>query len=149
MRFTIQRRLAADVIGCGLKRVWFDEERLDEIKEAITKADIKRLVSDGAIREKPKRNTSKARARKIKEQKKKGRRKGHGSRKGKKTARTGKKEVWVAKIRVQRNFLKNLRDKELIDKNTYRELFMKSKGGFFRSKRHMKLYLEDNELIKK
>ncbi len=146
---TLQKRLAADILDVGLKRVWFDETRLDEITKTITKADIKKLISDGAIREKPIQSISKFRARKIKDQKRKGRQKGHGSRKGKKTARTGKKELWVQKVRVQRNFLKDLKEKKLLEQKDYKEIKMKIKGGFFRSKRHIKLFVDDKEMIKK
>jgi len=149
MIFTIQRRLASAVMGCGKKRVWFDETRLEEIKESITKADVRRLVADGAVREKPENSNSKARIRKSKDQKRKGRQKGHGRRKGKKTAREGKKELWVKRIRVQRKLLKTLKENGLIELKVYRNLSRKAKGGFFRSKRHIKLYAEDNELIKK
>tara|TARA_Y100000034_G_scaffold133672_1_gene199823 strand:+ start:455 stop:901 length:447 start_codon:yes stop_codon:yes gene_type:complete len=148
MVYSLQKRLAADIMDVGLKRVWFDETRLEEITKTITKADIKRLIADGAIREKPEKSISKFRIRKAKEQKKKGRQKGHGSRKGKKTARSGKKELWVAKIRVQRTFLKELKEKKILNQENYRNLMRKAKGGFFRSKRHIKLFMEDRELTK-
>jgi len=45
--------------------------------------------------------------------------------------------------------LKDLRDKDLVTKKDYHELYLKSKGGFFRSKRHIKLYLEEHRLIKR
>ena len=34
MDLSTKRRIAADVMGIGKKRVWFDNERLDEVKEA-------------------------------------------------------------------------------------------------------------------
>ena len=81
--------------------------------------------------------------------KRKGKRTGAGSRKGKKTARLSKKDAWMNKVRLQRKFLKELRDKELITKSDYHSLYQKSKGGFFRSKRHIKLYIDEHRLIKK
>ncbi len=53
MKLTVQKRLAASLFKCSEKRVWFDEDRLADIKEAITKNDIKALISQGAIRLKP------------------------------------------------------------------------------------------------
>ena len=41
--------LAAKTLGVGLGRIIFNNERLAEIKEAITKQDIKDLYRDGAI----------------------------------------------------------------------------------------------------
>jgi large subunit ribosomal protein L19e len=148
-KLKLQKRLAASIIGCSEKRIVFDTDRLEDIKEAITKLDIRALISDGTIKAKPVKGVSKVRARKTALQKRKGKRKGSGSKKGKKTARLPKKQAWVKKIRIQRQFLKSLRDKELITKSSYHSLYQKSKGGFFRSKRHIKLYLEEHNLIKK
>lgn len=144
-----QKRLAAQILKCSPKRVWFDPNRLDEIKEGITKFDIRNLVKDNAIKEKPVRATSRSGARRRILQKRKGRRKGSGSRKGKRTARLPKKKGWMNKIRLMRRFLKELRDKGLITKRDYRALYLKAKGGFFRSKRHIKLYIEEQGMFKK
>jgi large subunit ribosomal protein L19e len=97
---------------------------------------------------KPKRGSSKVRHRKKLKQKRKGRRSGEGSRKGKKTSRFPRKKEWMLTVRIQRGFIKKLRDKKLIDSATYRNLYRKAKGGFFRSKRHIKLYIGEQNLIK-
>ena len=144
----VQRRLAAQILKCGEHRIRFDPGRLDEIKEAITKADIRSLINNGHISKKRLLNTSRFWARKRKEQKKHGRQKGFGSRKGKKTARTPSKRTWINKIRLQRNFIKHLRNHKMITSTDYRELYMKSKGGFFRSIRHLKLYTHERGLVK-
>jgi large subunit ribosomal protein L19e len=144
-----QKRLAAQILNCSEKRIMLDKERLEDIKEAITKADIRSLVKDGAIKRKPVKGISKVRTRKRKGQKRRGQRRGLGKRKGKSTARLPKKKAWMNKIRIQRRFLKELREKGLIKKSTYRELYSKASGGFFRSKRHLKLYITDNKLVLK
>jgi large subunit ribosomal protein L19e len=149
MQLKVQKRLAAEIIGCSQKRVWFDETKLDDIKEAITKADIRSLINKGVIQEKPENKTSRGRIRKSKIQKSKGRQRGVGSRKGKSTARLSKKDAWMGRIRVQIEFLRSLKDKALVSKSDYSKLYMKCKGGFFRSKRHIKLYLEENDLLSK
>ncbi|MBN1386762.1 50S ribosomal protein L19e [Candidatus Woesearchaeota archaeon] len=149
MKLKLQKKLAADVMDCSPKRVWFDEGRLEEIKEAITKADIRRLVKDRAIGEKPIRGISRARANKIKIQKSKGRQKGHGSRKGKKGARLPRKEAWMFKIRKQRDFLMRVKLSGKVSVKDYRLLYLKAKGGFFRSLRHMKLYIDEHGMFKK
>ena len=51
------------------------------------------------------------------------------------------------KIRNLREFLKELKSKELIDNKNYRELYLKAKGGFFRNKRHLKTYVNERGLI--
>ena len=142
MKLNTQKKIAASVLGCSKNRVVLDVERLEEIKEAITKTDIRSLIKDGAIKEKPIKGTSKSRARKIKTQKRKGQKAGSGSRKGKATARKPKKEAWMSKIRIQRKFIKELKDKGIVDTKQHSELRSKSKGGFFRSKRHIKIFLD-------
>jgi large subunit ribosomal protein L19e len=149
MRLTLQRRLAAQIFTCSPKRVWFDDEKINEIKEAITKEDIKDLIREGAIRAKPIKSISRGRARKIHTQKTGGKRKGHGSRKGRAGARLPRKESWMLKIRVQRKFLQELKAHESVTIEDYHDLYKKSKGGFFRSTRHMKLYMEEHGLFKK
>lgn len=149
MKLNTQKRIAAQILKCSKNRVKFDEERAEDIKEAITKADIRALIIDKAISRKKKKGISRVRARKRQLQRKKGKQKGHGSRKGKKTARLPKKKDWMNRVRLQRTFLKDLKDKKLIDNKTFRDLYKKSKGGFFRSKRHIKIYLEEHDLIKK
>lgn len=149
MELKVQKRLAAQILKCSRKRIWFDETRLDEIKEAITKEDIRDLISNGAIQIKHQRSHSRGRSRLIQIQKRKGKRKGHGSRKGRKTARSPKKEAWVNRIRSQRKLLKRLRKGNKISKRDYHELYRKCKGGFFRSTRHIKVYIEERGFIKK
>lgn len=143
----VQRRLAAQILKCGKNRIRFDPEKLDEIKDAITKVDIKTLIGREVISKKRVLNTSGFWVRRKKMQKKKGRQKGVGSRKGKKTARSIPKSAWMNKIRLQRGFIKSLRTGGLITSTVYHELYAKSKGGFFRSLRHLKLYTTERGFI--
>ncbi len=94
-----QRRIAAELLKCGENRIWIDPERIEDVAAAITREDIKRLIHDGVIKKKPIKGQSRARARAFQEARKKGRHRGPGSKKGKKTARMGKKEVWMMTIR--------------------------------------------------
>ena len=145
----IQKRLASQILKASPKRIKFDNQRLADINEAITKTDIRQLVSDKAITKIQKKGVSRGRARKIKTQKSKGLRKGPGSKQGKTTARQPRKQTWMNKIRSQRTFIQELKLKELITNKTFRELYLKTKGGFFRSTRHIKIYLEDKKLFNK
>lgn len=147
MKLHVQKRLAASVLKRSKKKVSIDNSRLDDVKEAITRFDIKSLVKDGAIKVKAVKGPSRVRIKKSNEQKKKGRRSGHGSRKGKATARLSKKDAWMTKIRTQREFLLELKANGLVENKVYRDLYNKTKGGYFRSKRHIKLYLEEHSLF--
>jgi large subunit ribosomal protein L19e len=147
MKLDKQKKLAAKVFGVGKKRVTFDEDKLSEIKEAITRSDIRSLRVLKAIKKNQKNSVSRVRARKVLKQKRKGRKTGPGSREGKKTARLGRKRSWINKIRIQRSFAKELRDKKLISLSNYRLVYRRIKGGYFRSKGHIKTYLTDNRLF--
>ena len=148
MKLDKQKKLAAQVLKAGHKRIKFSPDRLSDIKEAITKGDIRALVISKAIKSNQKKSTSRSRARKLLNQKRKGRRQGKGSREGKKTARLSKKRKWINKVRIQRKFVKDLRNKKKISLPTYGPIYRKIKGGFFRSKNHIKTYLTENKLFK-
>ena len=145
----MQKRIAAHLLDVGKEKVWFNPEKLAEIKEAITKGDIRGLIAQKIILAKPVVSTSRARIRKRQIQKRKGLRKGHGKRKGTQKARLAKKETWMLKIRAQRNLLKELKENGNITKKIFRDFYIKSKGGFFRSRRHIKLYLDEKGLYTK
>ncbi len=149
MMLKTQKRIAADVLKCSPKKLVFDTERLSEIKEAITKQDIKALISDGAIKRVRSNEQSRSRARIRASQRAKGRQRGHGSRKGSAAARLPGKLKWIGKIRLQRDFLRQMRESQAITRQTYRDLYMKSKGGFFRSRRHIELYIREHGLGQK
>ncbi|MEM2920693.1 MAG: 50S ribosomal protein L19e [Candidatus Bathyarchaeia archaeon] len=135
------KRLAADMMSVGLSRVWIDPERLEDVESAVTRGDVRRLISEGVIRKRPPSNPSKGRLRLKLMAKKKGRRSGPGSRKGTRRGGVG----WVEKVRAQRKLLKDLRDKGEISRSVYRELYYKVKGGVFASKRAL---LEQVESLK-
>lgn len=142
----LQKKLASEILKCGPGRIVLNPQKLNEIKEAITRFDVKRLINQGLITKKQKQGISKSRSRKTQEQKKKGRRKGQGSRKGTKNARENKKRSWINHVRKQRKLLKYLKEKQIINNENYKLLYYKSKGGFFRSIRHLKIYIKENNL---
>jgi large subunit ribosomal protein L19e len=148
MKSKIQKKLAARIGKRSTKRTKLVPERLEEIKEAITRADVRGLIKDGAIILETEKGVSRGRAKKNRLQKSKGRQKGQGTRKGKANARYSSKKKWMSKIRLQREFLKELKDNNKLTQETYKQLYMKSKGGFFRSKRHIKLYITEHQLVK-
>ena len=149
MTLKSQKRLAAQIMKASKKRIKLDYTKLDEIKEAITKSDIRGLIKDKVIKVKQKKGVSRVRARKRQIQKRKGRKKGPGRKKAKINAKISKKRRWINKIRIQRKFLNELKDKNIISNKTFRTLYLKSKGGFFRNKRHIKVYINENSLILK
>ena len=139
-----QKRLAADVLGVGERRVWLDPDEADEIAEAITREDIRELVDEGIIKAKGTQNNSRGRARERSKKRSYGHKKGHGKRKGKAGAREARKDSWVSRIRAQRKRLKELREDGTIDRTQYRELYNKASGGEFDSVDRLEAYARNN-----
>ncbi|WP_048149443.1 50S ribosomal protein L19e [Palaeococcus ferrophilus] len=144
-----QRRIAAELLKCGENRVWFDPERLEDISAAITREDIRRLIDEGVIKKKPMKGQNRYRTKVKLEAKKKGRHRGPGSRKGKKTARMGKKERWIMTIRALRKELRKLKAEGKLDAHTYRNLYIRAKGGQFKSKHQLYLFMEERGILKR
>ena len=143
-----QRRMAASILKCGGNRVWMDSDRTDEIAKAVTRADVKILINGGAIKSKQIQGISRGRKKFNQKQKEKGRRKGHGSRKGAKYARLPRKERWMRTIRPIRTYLRQLRDDKSIERSVYRKYYRKAKGGEFRSKHHLRTRLTSDGFLK-
>ncbi len=133
------RRLAADILKVGESRVWIDPSNLDKVENAITREDVRRLIKEGVIRKEPPTTPSRGRWRIRHEQRKKGRRRGPGRRKG---PWISDKELWMARVRAQRKFLKLAKERGLIDARTYRRLRALVKGGFFKSVSQLKEHVK-------
>lgn len=149
MKLTAQRRIAAYLLSCSPHSIRFENTKAADIKEAITKFDIWALIKQGAIRAVPISGTSRGRARARHIQKLSGRRRGHGSRKGASGARDPPKRRWMNQIRTQRELLKSLKRDGTITPKNFRAAYTKAKGGFFRSRRHIKIYLDEHKLTKR
>jgi len=140
--------MASSILKCGENRVWMDSDRTDEIAKAVTRGDIRILINGGAIKSKQIQGISRGRKKFNQKQKDKGRRKGHGSRKGAKYARLPRKERWIRTIRPIRTYLRQLRDDKTIEKNVYRKYYRKAKGGEFRSKHHLRTRMTSDGFLK-
>jgi len=138
----IQKRLAANIMGCSPKHIRI-RATPEEIKNAIRKADVRALIKQGKIERTPSKSNSRGRIRKRDAQKAKGRQRGHGTRKGTAHARSDTKENWKRMVRLQRKTLRTLRATKIVDSKQYRTLYTKIRGGFFRSKRHLLLYVKE------
>lgn len=133
-----QRRIAAEVLKCGVNRVWFDPEKQTEIEAAISRADMRSLVEQGFVSARQKNGVSRGRARLLEEKRAYGHCKGPGRRKGASGARSPSKRQWIQKIRAIRRSLRDMREAGDIDPHLYRVLYRKAAGGQFRSVAHMK-----------
>lgn len=137
----LQRRMAAKVLKVGKDKVWMDPKKREDISKAITRADVRRLILKGSIKKKsgkiPKPKEARAK------------RKGHGSRKGPKHSVVKSKRKWINTIRPLRRELVEMKSSGRIDGATYQRMRSLAKGGMFRSRSHLRLYLEQHGLLKK
>lgn len=132
-----KRELVARILGIGANRVRFEPDKLDDIADSITREDLRSLVRRGTIWTTRVKGTSRGRARtKQAIRKKSGL--GPGSKKGKKTARMGKKSAYVRKIRSMRHHLKVLKDRNEINRQIYWSIYKKINGSQVRSVSHLR-----------
>lgn len=133
MNLAKKKQLAAKVLKVGKGRIILDETRLNEIKEAITKQDMRGLYKSGAIKIKEKKGRRKREKRKI--------RRGEG--KVKKRVK-GRKQGYVRMTRKLRSYIKELKKQKRIDNKNYRELREKIATRIFTSKAQLKEFLKES-----
>lgn len=146
MNLRSQKQLAARILKCGIGRVRVKSEK--EVQEAITREDIRNLIKKGLIWKVQKKGQKRDMLRKRLSQKGRGRGRGFGSRKGKAGARKPGKREWIKAIRSVRKSLKGLKESGMIGGRAYRKLYLMAKGGTFKSRRHLLIYLKEHELLK-
>ncbi len=137
---SFQKRLAAKVLKVGVSRVWLDPAKIKDVRNAITRTDIRKLINKGSVKALPE---------KLHMKKERRRKKGIGRRKGRKFAIVTAKRRWIRVVRPLRHMLSELKDSNKIDNTTYKKMRSQIKGGMFRSKHHLRIYLEQHDLIKK
>jgi len=126
-----KKRLASRTLNVGKERIVFLASRLKEIKEAITKQDIRDLKKEGAI------IVKEIKGRKKK--KKLSKRKGFGKIKKKVNKR---KEKYVIMTRKLRKYVTEMKKKGNISREEFYDVRKKIRNKAFRSKNHLKEYLE-------
>jgi large subunit ribosomal protein L19e len=128
MNLKKKKQLAARTFGVGESRIKFLEPRLNEIKEALTKQDIRDLQKDGAIVVLP------IKGRKVLEHKKKSRSVGNVRKKVNK-----RKQKYVKLTRKLRGYLSEISEK--LTKKEKEEFRKKIRNKSFESKADFKAHI--------
>lgn len=127
MKLEGKKQLAARALNVGSGRVVFNINRLSDIKEAITKQDIKDLQNSGAIMINDKKGRRKVQKRKT--------RRRAGSIRMKVNTR---KKDYATLTRKLRTHLVNLKARDKISRDQHETLKKEVRASNFRSLAHMK-----------
>ncbi len=134
MNLNKKKELAAKTLRVGKGRLQFKQENLNEIKEAITRQDIKQLNQEGIITIKPIKGRKKNVTRKH--------RRGPGKIKMKVNKR---KQEYVKITRKLRAYAMSLRERGVLERELYKKIRNKIRMREFRSKAGMKDFLNAHE----
>ena len=120
----------------GRERVRIKAESMEDVKKAITRDDVRKLIKDGTI------FAVKPKERAPQEEQRRKRKRGTGKRKGSAKARRGR--TWEKKVRSQRILLKRLSCMGKVDNTTFKRYYLLVKGNAFADKRSLLLHLSDD-----
>jgi len=137
-----KRRLVARILGVGANRIKFDSEYLDDVADAITRDNIRSLLTANIIEVKPIKGTSKGRAHHKRSQRRKRGTK-QGSKKGAKGSRIGKKQIYVRKIKALRHRLEVSKGRKEITNKEYWQLYRQVGGNQVRNVAHLRTLIEE------
>ncbi|MBI2044021.1 hypothetical protein HYT24_01520 [Candidatus Pacearchaeota archaeon] len=129
MNLSKKKELAARTFNVGKGRIVFIPSRINEIKEAITKQDMRDLMNEGAITIKN-----------IKGSRKKVRRKSRSAGNIRKKVRNTKREYMIL-TRKLRGYIKEMKNTGKVSREVYLDVRKKIRNRFFKSKANLKEYL--------
>ena len=130
MNLRKKKSLAIRTLKVGKERIVFLQSRLDEIKEAITKQDIRDLQKEGAILVKEIKGRKKI--------KRKSKKRGPGKIKKKVNKR---KQEYVIMTRKLRRYVAEMKKQGKLSPEEIKDIRNKIRNRIFKSKAHLKTYI--------
>jgi len=132
MKLGKKKALSVRALKVGKKRIVFLHSRLDEIKEAITKQDIKDLKKEGAI------IIKEVGGQKKKEKKRKKRGPGNIKKKVKK-----RKQEYVIMTKKLRKYVSEMKKQKKLSNEEISDIRNKIRNRIFKNKEHLKEYIRN------
>ena len=132
MNLRTKKELAAKTLKVGKERITFVKSRLDEIKEAITKQDMRDLKEDGAIKIKE-----------VKGRKKNTKKKAKRSTGNIRKKVSTRKQDYVIMTRKLRRYVAEMKKQGLLSAEEIKIIRNKIRNKMFKSKAHLKEYIGD------
>ena len=130
MNLERKKNLSAKTLKVGKERIFFVEPRMSEIREAITRQDIKDLHKEGAILIKEKKGRKKVKKKKVKS---KGNIRKNPDR---------RKRDYMFLVRKLRKYVAELKKQGKLSKEEAVEIRKKIRNKAFRSKAYLKDYIK-------
>jgi len=127
------KQIASQILNSGVSRIKILPNAIEDVKKALTRNDIRKLIENKKIIAITKKQKMK------KERKKKSVRKG--------TAKARRSVRWEDKVRAQRRLLKKLKEEKKISNQNFKKVYKLIKSGNFASKSSLLTFLKDQKLI--
>lgn len=132
MSIKLTKRIAAQVMRRGENAVKIKKDSVEDAKKAITRDDVRALISKGAIYATKEKHNESRYGSELHSKRQEGRARGPGRKKGTYRARTG--VMYKKKVRAQRRIISMLKEQKIIDNELYKKFYALVKGGTFVTK---------------
>ena len=137
------KMVAGELLKVGSSKIWIDPEQVKDVAGAMTKDDLRELIAKGAVGKRDDHSHSRGRARVLLIKKRKGRKGGHGKRRGTSGTRTNAKENWMKRVRAQRELLSKMKKEGKVE--NYSELYSKVKGNLYKGKKQLEEAIKEGK----
>ncbi|MCY3976183.1 MAG: 50S ribosomal protein L19e [Thaumarchaeota archaeon] len=137
-----KKSLISRVTNVGVNRIKLNVEHLDEVTDAITRENVRGLITANKIKIIPTKGTSRLRS-KIKKLQKNKRGIKTGSKKGRSNARFNSKKKYVEKVRSLRYRLKVSKKHGDITNKVFWKIYKKIQGNRVRNNAHLRELLNE------
>jgi large subunit ribosomal protein L19e len=141
MSIKFAKRAASSLLNRGYNSIRIKHESMKEASDALTKEDIRKLISSGVIYATKAKHNLSLKSKMLKKARAEGRRRGAGRRRGTANARSGRK--WEKKVRSQRMLIKELKSMKKIDTKVFNEFYSHIKGNEYATKATVLLHLRE------